>query len=225
MTTCVARTFIIYILLVLVMRVTGKRQIGELEITELVSTIIISEIASNPIANQETPLTFAVVPILLIISFEVIISFLATRSAIVKKIFVGSPSILIRRGEVQPNELTKARMSLEELLCQLRENGMSTIEDVNYAILESDGKLSVIPKATARSVTPDDLSLDVQEVGIAHAVVIDGVIKDEALDGSGKTRAWLEREIRKSKLRLRDIFMMSVDDSGHIYIIKRKDSE
>lgn len=222
MTTCVVRTLIIYILLVLAMRLTGKRQIGELEISELVSTIIISEIASNPIANHETPLSFAVIPIMLIISLEVIISFLATRSNIMKKIFVGSPSVLIRRGEIQPKELAKARISLEELLCQLRENGMNTIEDVNYAILESDGMLSVIPKASAKSVTPADLALDVKEVGIAHAVVIDGVIKKEALDGSGKTRAWLDGEIRKSGLNLKDIFLMSVDDANHVYIIKRK---
>ena len=225
MTTGIIRTFIIYILLILAMRMTGKRQIGELEISELVSTILISEIASAPISNHEVPLTFAIVPVLLIISLEICISFLATRSNIMKKIFLGSPSVLIRRGEVQPRELSKARMSLEELLCQIRESGITTIEEVNYAILESDGTLSIIPKATARNVTTADLELKVEENGIAHAVIIDGVIKKEALEGAGKSYAWVENEIKKSRLALKDIFLLSVDDANHVYIIKRKNGK
>ncbi|MBQ4556774.1 MAG: DUF421 domain-containing protein [Clostridia bacterium] len=225
MTTSVIRTCIIYILLVLAIRLTGKRQIGELEISELVSTILISEIAAAPVSNQDVPLSFAIIPILLIISLEVIISFLATRSNIMKKIFLGSPSVLIKRGEVQPKELSKARMSLEELLCELRVCGINTIEDVDYAILESNGKLSVTPKAHARTVTNADIKLKADETGIAHAVVIDGTIKKEALEGSGKDRGWLDQEIKKAKLKLEDIFLLSIDDADNIYIIKRKDVE
>ena len=225
MITGIIRTFIIYILLVLAMRMTGKRQIGELEISELVSTILISEIASAPISNHEVPLTFAIVPVLLIISLEIIISFLATRSNIMKKIFLGSPSVLIRRGELQPRELSKARISLEELFSQIRQNGYTTIEDVNYAILESDGTLSIIPKVSARNLTTADFSLEIAETGIAHAVIIDGAIKKEALVGAGKSYAWLENEIKKSKLSLKEIFLLSVDDANHVYIIKRKDGK
>lgn len=225
MTTCVIRTCIIYILLILAIRMTGKRQIGELEISELVSTILISEIAATPISNQEIPLSFAIIPILLIVSLEVVISYLSMRSTILKKIFIGTPSVLIRRGEIQPKELSKARMSLEELLCQLRENGITTIEDVNYAILENDGKLSVIPHESAQPATKADINADIQEVGIAHAVVIDGAIKKEALAGSGKDQAWLDKEIRKSKLRLQDIFLLSVDDADHVYIIRKKNAQ
>ncbi len=225
MTTCIIRTSIIYILLVLAIRLTGKRQIGELEISELVSTILISEIAAAPVSNQDVPLSFAIAPILIIISLEVIISFLATRSNIMKKLFIGSPSILIKRGKVQPRELSKARMSLEELLCELRVSGISSIEDVDYAILESNGKMSVTPRAHARNVTPADIGVRVEEVGIAHAVVVDGTVKKEALSGSYKDEAWLEREIKKAKLRLEDIFLMTVDDTDHIYIIKRKDTK
>ena len=224
MTTCVIRTCIIYILLVLAIRLTGKRQIGELEISELVSTILISEIAAAPVSNADIPLSFAIIPILIIISLEVIISFSATRSNIMKKLFIGTPSVLVRRGEIQPRELSKARMSLEELLCELRVSGIGTIEDVDYAILESNGKLSVTPRAHARNVTNADLKNNVREAGIAHAVIIDGTIKKEALDGSGKDRAWLEREIKREKLKLEEIFLFSVDDADHIYIIKRKDS-
>ena len=159
MATCIIRTVIIYILLVLAIRTTGKRQIGELEISELVSTFLISELASMPIGNQEIPLSFAIVPILIIISLEVIISFCSTRSSVMKRIFLGSPSILIQRGKVKQKELSKARMSMEELLSQLRQNGVTTVEDADYAILENNGKLSVIPRAAAQPVTKKEINL------------------------------------------------------------------
>ncbi len=225
MTTCIIRTSIIYIILVLVIRLTGKRQIGELEISELVSTVLISEIAASPVSNQEIPITFAILPILLIVSLEVIISYLATRSNIMKKIFIGFPSVLIKRGKLQIKELSKARMSLEELLCELRVSGITTIEDVDYAILETNGKLSVAPRAHARCATTADIGVSLSDTGIAHAVIIDGTIKEEALKGSCKNINWLNSEIKKAKLELKDIFLFTVDDTDHIYIIKRKDTE
>ena len=211
MTTCIIRTGIIYIMLVLALRLTGKRQIGELETTELVSTVLISEIAASPVSNQDVPLTFALVPVLLIISLEVVISFLATRSNILKKIFLGSPSILIKQGKIQTSELTRARISLEELLCEIRVSGTAAIEDVDYAILESNGKLSVTTK-------------DKSGAGIAHAIVIDGIIKKEALNGAGKDETWLFKQIKNRSIRIEDVFLFTVDDNGHIYIIKRNET-
>lgn len=212
MTTCIIRTCIIYILLVLVIRLTGKRQIGELETTELVSTVLISEIAANPVSNQDIPLTYAIVPVLLIISLEVVVSFLSTRSNVLKKILLGTPSILIKRGKIQSKELSKARMSLEELLCELRVCGSAAVEDVDYAILENNGKLSVTTK-------------EPNGAGIAHAVIIDGIIKEEALSGANKSKEWLAKQIRNHSLSLKDVFLFTVDDNGHTYIIRRNETE
>jgi len=222
MATCLIRTVIIYVLLILAIRTTGKRQIGELEISELVSTFLISEVAAMPIGNQEIPLSFAILPILTIISLEIIVSFLTTRSAFLKKIFLGSPIILIKRGRLQQQELSKARMSVEELLSELRQNGMTSIDEANYAILENNGKLTVTPKAKSRPVEVGDLDINIGENGIAHAVIIDGVIKKEALKGSGLDEKWLREEIKKSRYILKDIFLMTVDDSGKINIIKKE---
>lgn len=222
MLTCLIRTALIYLLLVLAIRTTGKRQIGELEISELVSTFLLSEIASAPIGNQEVPLSFAILPILTIISLEVIVSFLTTRSPLMKKVFLGSPIILIRRGKLQQKELSKARMSVEELLSELRQNGASTIEEVAYAILENNGKLSVTPRAMHKPMTPGDLRLPAPERGIAHAIVVDGIIKKEALDGSGQNEAWLDEILRKSKCKLREVFLLTVDDLGRTCIIKKE---
>lgn len=222
MATCLIRTVIIYVLLILALRVTGKRQIGELELSELVSTFLISELASMPIANQEVPLSFAVLPILTIISLEIVISFLTTRSAIMKKIFLGSPIILIKQGKLQQSELSKARMSMEELLCELRQSGSPSIDEVDYAILENNGKLSVTPKAKNKPVTAGDMNLKTPKSGIAHAVIIDGTVKKEALEGSGLSEEWLKKSVKKSKLKLKEIFLFTVDDLGKINVIKKE---
>lgn len=220
--TCLIRTVIIYFLLILAIRATGKRQIGELEISELVSTFLISEIASLPIGNQEIPFSYAVLPILTIISLEITISFLTTRSAIMKKIFLGSPIILIKRGRLQQKELSKARMSVEELLSELRQNGTPSIGEVDYAILENNGKLSVTPRAKNKPVTVSDLKLNIPETGIAHAIIIDGTVKKEALQGSGLSEEWLKKAIKESKLSLDEIFLMTVDDLGKTNVIKKE---
>ena len=159
---------------------------------------MISELASMPIGNQEIPLSFAIVPILIIISLEVIISFCSTRSSVMKRIFLGSPSILIQRGKVKQKELSKARMSMEELLSQLRQNGVTTVEDADYAILENNGKLSVIPRA-AQPVTTKDLNLQVGESGIAHAIIIDGTVKRRRCAAPGKAKSgWRKKSANPS---------------------------
>ncbi len=222
MLTCLIRTVIIYILLILAIRTTGKRQIGELEVSELVSTFLISEVASVPIGNPEIPLSFAVFPIMTIIALEIVISFLTTRSALLKKILLGSPIILVKRGTLQQSELSKARMTVEELLSELRQNGITSIDEVEYAILENNGKLAVIPKAKNRPLEAGDVDINIKERGIAHAVIIDGVIRKEALDGSGLTEGWLKKKVKMAGLMQKDIFLMTVDDSGKINIIKKE---
>lgn len=222
MLTCLIRTVIIYLLLVLAIRTTGKRQIGELEISELVSTFLLSEIASAPIGNQEIPLSFAVFPILTIICLEVIVSFLAMRFPLMKKLFLGSPIILIRRGKLRQKELTRARMTVEELLSELRQNGVASIEEVAYAILENNGKLSVTPKADQKPLTPTDLRLQIQEKGIAHAVIVDGIVKKEVLNSTGRNRDWLDKVLRQNHCSLSEVFLLTVDDSGHVHIIPKE---
>lgn len=221
MLTCLIRTVIIYLLLVLALRATGKRQIGELEISELVSTFLISEVAAAPIGNQEVPLSFAILPIFTIISLEIIVSFLSTRSSLMKKLFLGSPIILISRGKLQQKELSKARMSVEELLSELRQNGVTDIEEAAYAILENNGKLSVTPQAKYKPATVQDLKLSVSESGIAHALIIDGTIKQEALRGSGKTSEWLRQTVEKRGIALKEIFLLTVDDTDKVRIIRK----
>ena len=222
MATGMIRAAIIYILLIFTIRVTGKRQIGELEVSELVSTFLISEIAAAPIGNQEIPLTFAIVPMLLIVSLEVIVSYSVTRCEFAKRLFLGRPIYLIRRGKVDRGALADARMTVEELLSELRQSGVCAIEDTDYAILENNGKLSVIPKAASAPPGAEDLGVTVRERGIAHAVVVDGKIKKEVLRGIGRDEAWLAQILQKQKLRAKDVFILTVDDCDELYIVRKE---
>lgn len=222
MATGMIRATIIYILLIFTIRMTGKRQIGELEVSELVSTFLISEIASAPIGNQEIPLTFAIVPMLLIVSLEIIVSYSVTRFEFAKLLFLGRPIYLIRRGKVDKAALADARMTVEELLTELRQSGVTTIEDVDYAILENNGKLSVIPRANASPPSAADLGINVSEKGIVHAVIVDGKIKKQTLCDLGKNRRWLDGILQKHDLSAKDVFILTADDCDNIYIVRKK---
>ena len=223
MYTLLLRTVITYVLLIGAMRLMGKRQLGELELSELVITMLLSELASIPIADNTIPLTFSLVPIITLISLEVIISFLSIKSRKIKKIIGGSPSIIINKGTICKTEMEKVRLSLDELLSQLRLKNISDISDVEYAILEENGQISVIPKMSARAATLEDLNIKQKEKGIVHTIVADGQISQFNLRLVGHNQKWLFDQIKKHKCSLKDVFLFSVDDAGNINFIKNGD--
>ena len=153
MITIFIRTVIIYLLLLLTMRILGKRQLGELEISELITTILLSEIASIPIANQDLPIFYAIIPLATIMSIEVLFSFLSSKSPRLKKLLSTSPSTLIVNGTILQKELAKNRISPEELISELRLKNIGDVSNVKYAILEPSGMLSVFPKMEYQQVT------------------------------------------------------------------------
>ena len=221
MLTILIRIFLIYTILIVTMRVMGKRQIGEMQVSELVTTILLSELAAQPIADDRIPLFFAIIPIGALISIEVILSFAVTRIPFLKPIFDGKPNILISHGKLREKELLNVRMSLEELLSQLRIAGVSDIADVEYAILEHNGQLSVIQKKRAQPPTSYDMKLTIPESGIAHAVIIDSKISDFDLELIGKDRKWLTERLKKLNAAPEDILLFTVDDAGKENLIFR----
>lgn len=225
MYTLFFRTIITYILLVSAMRFMGKRQLGELELSELVITMLLSELASIPIADNTIPLTFSLIPIVILISVEVIISYLSIKNRKVKKFIGGSPSIIINKGRLCKNEMAKDRLSLDELMSQLRLKDISDISDVEYAILEENGQISVIPKIHAKTVTLSDLNINKDEKGITHTIIADGQISDFNLQIIGHNRKWLYNQLKKRKTRLNDVFLFSVDDAGNINLIKNGETK
>ncbi len=217
------RTLFIYLFLMTILRILGKRQIGELEVSELVSTLLLSELAALPIANPEIPILFAIVPIFLILSIEIILTFLKNKSPFLKKLFEPRPLFLIDRGNLMPSALTHARISVEELLGELRLQGVGDIQDVYYAILEESGQLSVLLKKAASPTTPDDLALSPAEKGIGHPLILDGVICEENLTRIGRDKHWLQKELSKRKATQDEVFLCTVNDAYEIYIKKRKE--
>ncbi|MBQ9735508.1 MAG: DUF421 domain-containing protein [Clostridia bacterium] len=220
MVTIAIRTLIIYIALSVVLRILGKRQIGELEISELVSTLLLSELATAAITDTDLPLSYSLLPLLLIMGFELLISDVKNRAPALKRIFEGSPGVIVRRGVLDQKELARLRISLEELLSAFRLQGVSTIEDVYYAILEQNGQLSLILKKEKQPPTIEDLQTKgTEETGIAHALVIDGQIKKEELTFCDKDASWVEAVCRAYGARVADVFLLSLDDAGGLSII------
>lgn len=221
MMTIFLRTIIIYFVLVLTMRLMGKRQIGELQISEFIVSIILSELAAAPITNRFMPFLQSVIPILVLLSLEVIVSFILLKSNRLKRLFYGTPSVIIKKGKIVQSELKRNRLEIDELMSELRQKGIADPSDVYYAVLEENGKMSVFPSAEQSPVTPKVLEHSVKESGIAHVCVIDGTIIENTLKLAGIDKAWLLREIQKRDTTLPNVFLMTVDDCGKVTLVKR----
>lgn len=215
------RTIIIYIFLLITMRLMGKRQLGELEISELVSTLLLSDIAALPITNQEIPITYAIVPILAITTFEVCSSLFLTKFPRLKGLFSTRPSMVIRKGKIDNRELLKNRISLDELMSELRQKDVTDIDEVNYAIVEQNGKMTVIKKERFSPPTRDDMGITVAPSGLCHIVVADGVINRFGLQLIQKDEAWLSALLKKEKTSLHDVYLLTANDNDEIRLITR----
>ena len=215
------RTVIVYVLLLLVLRLMGKRQIGELQPSELVTTLLLSEIAAQPVIDDNIPISYGIVPVAVVIALEVIASFTVTKCPRLKRIFIGKPSVLIDRGKLDPAALGRMRMTAEELMAELRIQGVGDICDVYYAVMEENGKLSVILKGAASPAAKADVGADTSEKGMARALVVDGAVNDENLRTLGKNRNWLDKQIKARKTALDEIFLMTCTDASDIGIVKK----
>ena len=215
------RTILVYIFLLITMRMMGKRQLGELEISELISTLLLSDIAALPITNQEIPLTYAIVPILTVTTFEIVTSLLLTKMPKLKNLLSPRPSMLIRKGRIDKKELLKNRISIDELITELRQKDITDITEVEYAIIEQNGNMTVIPKVDYASPTRRDLGIKKPEVGLCHIIIADGVINEYGLRFTNKSRAWLDNLLKKKRKTPKDIFLMTLDDNDVVQIIEQ----
>ena len=209
MAIALIRAVILYAVIIFMIRLMGKRQIGELEVGELISTLLISEVASLPIADSDIPLLNAVIPILLIVSVEIILSAIKNKSEKLKKYIDGEPSFLIYKGKLRQYALRENRISVNELLSELRQQGVGDISEVYYAVLESNGKISILEKGEKQS--------------IAHSIIVDTECDKDALKSLGYDEIWLERTLKEKKAKKKDIFLMTVDDIGEINIILKEE--
>ena len=222
MLTILIRTVIIYLVLIVTMRIMGKRQIGELELSELVTTLLLSEIATLPITERDIPILFAIIPIITLLSLEVILSVLLIKFPSLKNLLSPRPNVIIERGKLNQKELTKLRISTDELMCELRRSGYTDISEVYYAIAEGNGKLSIIPRAESAQPKVSQLNISVTENGISHIVISDGRLNRHGLASSGLSVEEINVILDRQGYAVSDIFLLFADDSQNINLIPKE---
>lgn len=214
LTVLLFRTVTVYLILTLSMRIMGKRQLGEMELSDLITTLLFSEIAAVPVVDLTIPLFHAIIPTVIILSFEIIIPFIIGKSRKVKKFVEGKPSYLIYKGELRLSEIKKNRVSIDELLCNLRNQGYFDISDIDYAILEPNGQISTLPKSNDESLRNTG--------GMVHCLVINGEIIEFNLKLLGFNRAWINKTLSSMNTRLCDVSLLGIDDQKNlVYAVSR----
>lgn len=224
MTTIFIRTVIIYAVLMSAMRLMGKRQIGELEVSDLVATLLISEIASLPITDNSVPLSHAIIPIVTVVFFEIASSALVVLFPRVKNLVTTRPTTLIYDGRLRRGAMMSARISLDELITELRQNGYTDIDHILCAILEKNGKITVIPKPKYAQPTCEQLNIKAGDGAFFHIIIDNGTANAHGLKMLGITSAQLERRLMRRGLRVRDIYLMMGNERGEERIITKKEA-
>ncbi|MCX8129124.1 MAG: DUF421 domain-containing protein [Clostridia bacterium] len=212
------RTLILYFIVIIIMRVMGKRQIGQLQPFELVVAIMISELAAVPMQNTGIPLINGIIPILTLLVAQIAMSFISLKSTTARAIICGKPSILIENGKINEKILKKEMYTLNDLLEQLRSKDMSNIADVEFAILETNGQLSIIPKSQKRPVNSEDLKISTDYEGLPLDLIVDGEINFKNLNRINLTKEWLYGELRNRGISdINSVLFASLDSKGNLY--------
>lgn len=212
------RTVILYALVFIVMRLMGKRQIGELQPFELAVALMISALAAVSMEDISIPLINSIIPIILIMSMQIIVSIISLKFKKTRPVICGKPSVVIKNGRIVQQELKNLRINLHDLLEQLRIAGYFNIADVEFAIMETNGNISVLPKSQKRPVTAEDLNLDTEYEGICHSLVVDGEVERDNIRDMGLTEDWLKNELSKFGITdLRKVFFASLDTTGKLF--------
>ncbi len=216
------RTIIMYFFVIVSLRMLGKRQIGELEPSELVVTIVVSEVAALPIQDTSQPIISSLIAIALLLVLELALSFGAYKNFTLRKIFFGTPSVFYEKGKINQKEMARQRFNLNDLMETVRNTGATSLSEIDYIIMETNGNVSVIPKPDFAPVTPRDLKIPPASQNFISYVLIDnGHINDNNLCRLGFNREWLTKQLAAKKIRnASQIFCMTADRTGEIVIIK-----
>lgn len=223
--TAFFRTIILYLLLVAGLRLSGKRQIGELEPIELVLTLLISDLASVPMQDFGIPLLNGVVPILALIAMSTLFSCVSLRNVRFRSLVCGEPALVIKDGRIRQEVMRHNRLTLDELLEELRGQGVLDINSVKYAVLETSGHLSVLLRADQQPLTARQMAVAVEDDVLLPTVVInDGRVMDQNLRLAGRDESWLRQQLQKRKIRRpQDVFLLTVDEGGSVVCQLKED--
>ena len=216
------RVTILYILVLMIMRLMGKREIAQMQPFELVIAIMIADLASVPMSDTGIPITNGIIPILALLLFQLIISILNMKSMRIREIICGKPRILIYRGKIDEQALKKEKITINELQEKLRQRDVFTLGDVEYAILETSGDISIIQKPEKRNITPEDFNINPEYEGIPYDLVIDGKVMEKNLKIIGKNMKWLKDELLKFSISPEEALVVTYDGKGQIFYQKKE---
>lgn len=222
MAVILLRTVLMYGVILLAVRLMGKRQVSQLQNSELVVTLLLSELAVLPIQEEEKSLWVGLAPMAALVACELLVSVLMLKSGRFRQLVCGSPTVVIERGQVLQKAMRRLRLTTEDLFEQLRQKGVFYLEDVAWAIIETNGRMSVIRKPEEDPVTPKQLGLKVPFPGLEVAVISDGELSRRSLALCGKEEAWVRRRLEERGLSERQVFLMTVRTDGKYRILPKE---
>ncbi len=216
------RAIIIYVVIIIAVRLMGKRQVGELKPHELVITILISAIAVIPLEENSMPLANCLVPILLFVSLEIIMSVISMKSLWFRNILQGRPIFIIRQGKLDQKKLKQLRLTMDDVVDALRQKDIFDISQVEDAVIETNGSISVLPKAEYQPITASDINLSVKEKGMPVAIVIDGKAVNEYFNEYKLKDSEIELVLQTVNKDAEKIMLLTIDDDGNTYLIDKE---
>ena len=216
------RTILLYLALIFSVRLMGKRQIGEMEPSEFVVTMLVANLASIPMQDEGITLISGLVPILTVLGMELVLSGLIMRSVALRRLLCGKPVILIDNGKIIQENLRRTRISLDELTGHLREKDVLDLKSVQFAILETNGNLSVFPYPKEMPASAKEAGIPVKPVSLPITIVADGYVSKENLQKAGKDEKWLRTVLSRNKASAADTLLLTVDRQDHILFIRKE---
>ena len=219
------RTIVLYLVLVAVIRLMGKRQVGQMEPSEFVVTMLVANLASIPMQDEGVPLYSGLVPILTVLGIELVLAVLSLRSIRFRKLLCGKPVILIENGRILQENLRKTRVTLDELTGHLREKDVLDIETVQYAILETNGNLSVFPFPKYRPASAMEAGIQAEKQYLPVTVIGDGYLYRENLALAGKDEIWLERVLKEKEAMREDVWLLTVDGADRVVFLRKEQKQ
>lgn len=221
MGTIFIRVLILYLVVLVALRLMGKREVGQLQPHELVVTMMIADLASVPMQDIGIPLFHGIVPILALLLSQIVLSYINIKSGWIRKIMCGEPTVLIQKGKIMEDRLKKQRYTIDGLLEELRVNGIFSLDEIEYAILETSGQISVIKKPEKESVTREDMNVQGTYIGYPRAIIIDGAYIDKNLEIMGLTQEKVDKYLKTQKVEYKDIFILTYDENNKFFLQKK----
>ena len=216
-----SRGVLLYLILIAGIRLLGKRQLGQLEPSEVAVTMLLADLASIPMEDESIPIYSGLIPIAAVLIMEMLLSFLSMRSIKVRKFLCGKPVILMENGKFLQDNMRKNRVTLDELISQLREKEVLDPSTVQYAILETGGNLSVFPYPQERPATAKEAGIATEGQNLPITVISDGRLLEDNLKKAGKDQKWLQKVLTQNKATQKDTFLLTVDSNNTTLFYKK----